>query len=64
MLNLVQRIISIFSHVSIETEYSAVRVINIQFSEADLLSVYLRTLRTISWFGFVSNYQLIKVVFW
>ena len=41
MLNFVQRIIAIFSHVSIETEYNAVRVINIQFSEADLVSVYV-----------------------
>ena len=36
----VQRIIATFSHVSLETEYSAARLI-IQFSEADLLSVYV-----------------------
>ena len=34
-------IATFFFHVSLETEYDAMRVINIQFSEADLLSVYI-----------------------
>ena len=48
----VQHNIARFSHVSLETEYSAVRVI--QFSEADLLSVYVLYIHI----SFSSNFLL------